>query len=106
MRFCNHNPSNPVRLWRLRVVGMNGDPMRSGKNPGREFGGGRSDVQTAAAADDQRLKGRSNWLFPFPPPNDSTALGPCKGYFCGVSTLAEGWQRAWTSCNCLIETSV
>jgi len=78
MRFCSRKPRNPLRLRGFSAAAMKSDPMRSGKNPGREFFGGRSDVQTAAAADDQRLKGRSNWLFPFPRPNGITWPGPWK----------------------------
>jgi hypothetical protein len=78
MPFCSRKPRNPLRLRDFSAVVMKSDPMRSGKNPGREFGGGRSGTQTGAAADDQRLKGRSNWLFPFPRPNGITWPGPCK----------------------------
>ena len=55
MRFCSRTPRNPLRLRGFSAVWMKSDPMPCGKNPGREFCGGRSALQTAAA-DDQRLK--------------------------------------------------
>jgi hypothetical protein len=37
MRFCSRIPSNPLRLLGLRGVAMKSDPLRPGKNPGRDF---------------------------------------------------------------------
>jgi len=56
MPFCSRNLRNPLRLRGFSCAAMKSDPMGHGKNPGREFCGGRSDMQTVAAADDQRLK--------------------------------------------------
>jgi hypothetical protein len=37
MPFCSRKARNPLRLRGFSAAAMKSDPMRSGKNPGREF---------------------------------------------------------------------